>query len=162
MSFSLPTAIYSQDQLQFCAEELHAYAAALRSKAVAHTAASQAPGAEATELGLDSQALLQELPAAKRTDPAAIEALADELEAALARGARVTLTLAAPASRRLREELVVWMRTNLKPNLLVDFHVNPDIAGGLVVRTTNHVYDFSFRHQLLADTKRFTEKLDHV
>jgi len=157
MSSSLPISVHSTDQLQFCAEELHAHAAALRS----HRAAQrQAPGE--SELSLDSQALLEQLPREKRGDGAAVEALATELEAMMAHGARVTITLAALASHRLREELVRWCRTNLKSNLLVDFHVNPDIAGGMVVRTTNRVYDFSFRRQLLANPNRFTEILDHV
>ncbi|HUC86933.1 MAG TPA: F0F1 ATP synthase subunit delta [Candidatus Saccharimonadales bacterium] len=162
MSFKLPTSIHSQDQLQFCAEELHAHAAVLRSKAATHHAAANPQGHPPDELSLDSQILIELLVADKRADAAAIEALATELEAMLAHGARVTITLAALASRALRTELVEWMRMNLKANLLVDFHVNPDIAGGIVIRTTNRVYDFSFRHQLLADTKRFTKALDHV
>jgi hypothetical protein len=157
MSFKLPLTVSSLDQLQFCAEELHAYAAKLRRRHSASTTEADAP-----ELSLDSQTLLEQLPKEKRHDGAAVEALALELEAMIAHEARVTITLAALASRHLRQELVQWLRTNLKPNLLVDFHVNPDIAGGMVVRTTNRVHDFSFRHQLLADPNRFTEILDHV
>jgi ATP synthase delta (OSCP) subunit len=160
MSYKLPVTVYTLDQMQLGAVELHAYANRLHQQAA--TRHADAGQHKPVSLSIESQALLDELPPKKQTDPEAIDALATELEEMVAHGPRVSLTLAGLASHHLREELVGWLRTNLKANLLVDFHVNPDIAGGLMVRTTNHVYDFSFRRHLLEDTARFTRIFDRV
>lgn len=156
MSFKLPSALYTPDQLRVSAEELHALAAELR-----RTEGTKAAKKE-SELGSDPLVVLESLPAAVRRKHEAITAVAEELEQMLAHSPRVTITLAGLASHTLKEELVSWLRTNTAPNVLVSFHVNPDIAGGMVVRSTNHVYDFSFRKRLLDQPERFTRILEHV
>ena len=157
MKYRLPVSVYTLDQVQLGMMELQAYASNLRERSTTQRTNSAHPS-----LSVEGQALVDELPLAKRADATTLEALATELEEMVAREPRVSLTLAGLASHHLREELVGWLRTNIRPNLLVDFHTNPDIAGGMVVRTTNHVYDFSFRRHLLESPARFTRILDRV
>ena len=52
--------------------------------------------------------------------------------------------------------------TYLFNDILVEFSVNPDIAGGMVLRSTNRIYDMSFRSLLLNQPEGFTRTLENV
>jgi hypothetical protein len=153
MKLKLPRSLYSVDQALAVAEELHQYSRGLGQRG--HGKASPPLSREAT-------ALLQELPAAQRDQAAAVESLREELERLAAQAAVVTLVVAASPSAALKQELTEWLRTNVRPILLVNFHVNPEIAGGMVIRSTNRIYDCSFRAALMAHPERFTKVLDRV
>jgi len=43
------------------------------------------------------------------------------------------------------EKLMVWLRREVHPFALVNIGLQPNIAAGCVVRTTNRVFDFSLR-----------------
>lgn len=156
MAFNLPAAIYSADQLQFCSEQLHLYATAL---------AQQRRGAKNTPLPAlspESQLLLELLTLEQRTNDEAVDKFRADIETMVTATPTITVTLAALASHGLKTELTQWFRQNIRQDLLLSFVVNPDISGGMMVRTTNRVFDFSFRKLLLTDTKRFTKALENV
>lgn len=153
MKLSLPPNIYTPDQLQLCSQELTALAARSRGRSKAKLAEEA--------LSIPAQAILEGA-GVEGSDAAKVEELAVKLESLLAQSARITLTLAGPSTHALREELVAWLRTNLNPNLLVSFKVNPDIGGGMVVRTTNKIHDLSFRKRLLDDPAAFIKTLENV
>lgn len=156
MVLKLPADIHSADQLQFCAEELRRYAAA----AAGAARAEESP--PLPELSPESQILQGLLPASERQNSQSLEDLRLEIEKLITQWPSVSITLAAPAPRALKAELTGWLRQNIRPDLLVSFNVNPDIAGGMLIRTTNRVFDFSFRKLLLARPARFTEVLENV
>jgi hypothetical protein len=109
-----------------------------------------------------AEAALALLPDDARKDPAAVDQWRHRLEDMATAAPMVTLVMAVPPGPALKHELVDWLRTNVHPALLVSFHANPDIAGGLVIRSTSHVYDCSFRQGLLRQPERFTKVLEHV
>jgi hypothetical protein len=74
----------------------------------------------------------------------------------------MTITLAAPAPGDLKQSLVAWCRENISPNILVNFRFNATILGGMVVRYGSHVFDWSFKRQLLANRAHFPEVLRRV
>lgn len=90
----------------------------------------------------------------------------DELLVALGKiettSPRVTITLAAPAPGSLKKTLVEWCRHNIGANILVTFRFNSTLLGGLVVQHGSHIYDWSFRRQILAASDKFPEVLRHV
>ncbi len=90
----------------------------------------------------------------------------DELLAALGeletKSPRVTITLAAPAPGSLQRTLVDWCRKNIAANILVTFRFNATILGGLVVQHGSHIYDWSFRRQILSARGNFPEVLRRV
>lgn len=90
----------------------------------------------------------------------------DELITALEdfanRAPRINITLAAPPSLALRQALLGWCRQNINPNILADFQFNSTMLGGMMVRYGSHVYDWSFRRQILAAGRRFPEALRNV
>lgn len=152
-TFKLPVELASPDQLLATAEEIHRYTSALGGKAEAN--AKEALSEVALEV-------LQGLPESKQADRETLEDLRGQLEQLAESAPVITLTLAAPPTRGLRQELVAWLRTNVKAEVLVQFRVNPDIAGGMVIRAGSRIFDCSFRTRLLAQPERFAKRLQDV
>ena len=57
----------------------------------------------------------------------------------------VQLTFATEPEIEVVIDLVAWIRTHLHPAALVIIGLQPAIVGGCVVRTPDHIYDFSMR-----------------
>jgi len=95
----------------------------------------------------------------KRKD---LDELIDELSYIEAKSPRITITLAAIAPGSLKKSLVNWCREHIAPNVLVDFRFNSTLLGGMVVQYGSHVYDWSFRRQILAGSAKFPEVLRRV
>lgn len=132
----LPVEVEDAEQLELVAEELQTAAA---------NAASYGSG---SGLSPAAQQLVEGLAVRKRTDAAAWRELADQLQQHVEAAPVVHVGLAAAPDAQLRAELVGWFRREAHPGVLVQFRLQPDIAGGMVVRTTNKVHDFSFRRRL--------------
>jgi hypothetical protein len=74
----------------------------------------------------------------------------------------LTVTLAALPTRPVKTELVAWCRKNIAPDTLVTFQFNSSLLGGMVVRSGSHVFDWSFRRQILENRQKFPEILRNV
>lgn len=157
---SLPASIQTPDNLQYCCDEMFNFVKSL-TQAGRRKAAGGKPDAIPT-LSQASLEILKILPENQHADIKAIEGIAAELTAILEHSPVVHVTLAAPPPPTLKVSLTEWFRSNSHANTLVAFHVNPDIAGGMTVRTVNEVHDFSFRTALLAHPEKFLEVLDRV
>lgn len=153
MKPKLPDNLYSVDQVLAVAEELHQYGRQL---------AQKGPKTGDQELSAEATGMLATLPAGERDEGSKIEELREGLEQVAASAAVITLVLAAPPSAQLKQELTKWLRTNVRPQLLVNFHVDPEIAGGIVIRSTNRIFDNSFRSALMANQAQFTQVLGRV
>ena len=57
------------------------------------------------------------------------------------------ITFAADPDPAVLAQLVGWVRQNLHPAALVTVGMQPSIVGGCVVRTPDHIYDFSLKKQ---------------
>jgi hypothetical protein len=152
----LPPELYSPEQLQYVATELNDYAIVLAERRRGQR------GTRLPQLSDDSQLMLETLVEKDRDKDHEIAVLAAEIEQALRGGKIVSVTLAASPSRKLKTEIVEWFRTQIDPQMLIRFLVNPDIAGGMVVRTTSRIHDYSFRNRLLEKPDRFTKALENV
>jgi hypothetical protein len=90
----------------------------------------------------------------------------DQLIAALEKYAtdspHVVITTAAIAPVNLKTAMVTWCRQHIAANVLVDFRFNSTLLGGLVIQTGSHVYDWSFRRQILTSSVAFAEVLRRV
>lgn len=84
------------------------------------------------------------------------------LEEFAAKASFVNITLAAPAPASLRQAIVSWFRQNVRSDLLVDFNFNATMLGGMAVRYGSHVFDWSFKRQILANRSKFPEILRNV
>lgn len=73
-------------------------------------------------------------------------------------------TFASEPSSRAMNKLLVWLRANIHPQVLVSIGIQPAIAAGCIVRTTNRQFDFTLKQSfedhtdLLIKAIRATEK----
>ena len=92
--------------------------------------------------------------------------LLDELIAYLdeyaANAPQFTIILAAPPTATLKKTIVRWCRQNVSARMLINFQFNSTILGGMVVRVGSHIYDWSFRKEILANAAKFPEALRRV
>lgn len=69
------------------------------------------------------------------------------------------ISFASEATRKFTTELVVWLRTNYDSEMLLEVGLEPNIAAGCVVRTTNKMFDFSLIKHLQGQRSLLMEKL---
>ena len=60
----------------------------------------------------------------------------------------VHLTFASVADIESIKKVVAWLRTQIHPQVIVNIGLQPDIIGGVYIRTTNRVHDLSIRAKL--------------
>lgn len=62
------------------------------------------------------------------------------------------ISFAIEPSPRAFEKIILWLRRNIHPQALVSVGLQPAIAAGCVVRTTNKVFDMTLRSSLSRQT----------
>ncbi len=69
------------------------------------------------------------------------------------------ISFASEATRKFTTELVLWLRANFDSEMLVEIGLEPNIAAGSIVRTTDKVFDFSLIKHLESQRPMLMEKL---
>jgi F0F1-type ATP synthase delta subunit len=72
----------------------------------------------------------------------------------------VHISFAADPSAAFLQKIVAWFRQNTHPSILVQVGLQPNIAAGCVVRTTNRYYDFSLREHFKKSRAQLIELLE--
>lgn len=151
----LPTDLYSPEQLGAVVIELRSYTGALRDANVRAKATKSAVSApehlSALLLGVFRGA------GVKVTDLEGSEKLLKELEAIRDKAPAVHLMMAALPNRELKRKFTDWFRTAIHPYTLLTFATRADIGGGVILQAGSHVYDYSFRQQILTNRHRISE-----
>ena len=151
----LPTDLYSPEQLGAVVIELRTYIGSLRDaqvRAKSTKAEVGAPGhLSALLLGVFRGAGVQV------TDLQSSEKLLKELEAIRDKAPAVHLMMAALPNRDLKRKFTDWFRTAIHPYTLLTFATRADIGGGVIIQAGSHVYDYSFRQQILTNRHRISE-----
>lgn len=57
----------------------------------------------------------------------------------------IHMSFAAEPSAKGMQKIVTWLRNEIDPNVLLQVGLQPSIAAGCVLRTTNKYFDFSMR-----------------
>ena len=161
MKLKLQDSISSQQDLKAVIIEVREYA-----RWYSHTAIKTRVAVKnKTEPPVLSQTaidLLKDSAGAKPLTQAGLDEIIAGLQDLAESTASLTITLAAPPSNGLKKTLVAWCREHIDPNVLVSFQFNSTLLGGMVIRYGSHVYDWSFRRQILAERGKFTEVLRRV
>ena len=162
MKLNLDGSVASPQDLETVILEIKGYArwfqhTAVKRQAQAGKSTDQPPALSRTAAGL-----IKDWCGAKPLDLASLDELIASLGNYASTAPRMTITLAAPAAGSLKTALVDWCRQNVSPSILVNFEFNSALLGGLVVRCGSHVYDWSFRRQILANLNKIPEALKHV
>jgi hypothetical protein len=74
----------------------------------------------------------------------------------------VHITLAALPNRAQRQVLVDWFRNNTTSQLLISFVADRNLGGGIVVRTPNHVFNYSWSQELVGGRDKLAEIVRRV
>ncbi len=106
--------------------------------------------------------LLQEWEKQEPINTRSLDALIDTLTLYKNTAPTLTITLAAPATNDIKQTLISWCRKNIAPNVMVAFGFNSTLLGGLVVHYGSHIFDWSFRRQILDGRQKFGEVLRRV
>lgn len=162
MKFQLPNTISSPQDLRGIILEIKGYArwyahASVKKKVTNSTTNSGAPALSPT-----ARAIVRYYTHDKPFDRKDLDTVIAALEDLAKTLPQISITLAAPIPASLKKTLTAWCRENIGPNVLVNFRFNATLLGGMVVRSGSHIYDWSFRRQILAGRERFPGVLRRV
>lgn len=76
------------------------------------------------------------------------EELARQLNELKKTAPSIHISFAAEPSPKALEQVLRWLRENIHPLILLRVGLQPTIAAGCVLRTTNKIFDFSLREHL--------------
>jgi F0F1-type ATP synthase delta subunit len=88
------------------------------------------------------------------------KALKQQLDVVLGKAPLLHISFAAEPSPKALEKILVWFRTNIHPQALLQVGLQPSIAAGCVVRTANRVFDMSLREHLNDQQKFLAQLID--
>lgn len=154
--FVLPPQLYSLVEIHRVQRELEAIEEALRQQ---QTRASLA----GTPLAdMQPSELLQDLAAQNHyaiTDAANRQQLISNLSAVAEKAPVIHVGLAADPPTSFVVAITHWLRANVHPLVLVRIGLQPSIAAGCIIRTTNKVFDMSLRHRFEQNTDKLIQAL---
>jgi F0F1-type ATP synthase delta subunit len=70
---------------------------------------------------------------------------------------KMHISFAVEASPKALEKILVWLRQNVDPQVLLQVGLQPSIAAGCMLRTTNKIFDMSLRSNLKKQTPYLTQ-----
>jgi F0F1-type ATP synthase delta subunit len=82
------------------------------------------------------------------------------LEVVYTQAPRVHVSFASDPSAAFTAKIVQWFRDSVHRAILVQVGLQPTIAAGCVVRTTNKSFDFSLRHHFDEQRELLLEALE--
>jgi F0F1-type ATP synthase delta subunit len=161
MKVRLPNTVSSQQDLSALTFEIREYA-----KWFAHNAIKAKVHAKNVTppptLSPSALELVRSAGGTKLLDQKVLDELILELEDAKKTAPTITVTLAAPATGDVKQNLVAACRQHINDNALVTFKFNAGLCGGMVISYGSHVFDWSFRRQILENRASFAEVLRRV
>lgn len=83
--------------------------------------------------------------------------LGDQLDRVYKEAPNFHISFAVEASPKVLERILVWFRANIHPQLLLQVGLQPTIAAGCMLRTTNKIFDMSLRSRMTTQTNYLTE-----
>jgi len=161
MKIKIPDTISSHQDLAAVIIELRDYLKWLSHHGIMHRLSAK-DKSEEPELSSAAKDLLRDIDDKKIESEHVISELINNLENYKLSANSINITLAAPVTSTIKKNLVNWCRKNISQDILVDFKFNATILGGLVIRCGSHIYDWSFRRQILANRDKFPEVLRNV
>ena len=117
---------------------------------------------EPYQMSLNALELLNQAAGGQPISQQLLDDVLKNLESLKESAPRVTITLAALPTNKLKQTLAEWFRSHSDPETLVDFKFNATILGGMVVQHKSRVYDWSFRSKIVTSRQKFPEILRHV
>jgi hypothetical protein len=157
-SFKLPGAVYSPQLLESVIYDLQYYLDWIRQNQIRKQVGAK-PKDEPNHSD-ETVLVIKTWLAGKPATLEAVEALLEYLKNL--KLPEVHIMLAALPNRAQRLTLVDWFRNNTSQELLLSFVADRNLGGGIVVRTPNRVFDFTWKQQLIAGRDKLAGILKRV
>jgi hypothetical protein len=157
-NFVLPPQITGIADVQRLARELEQVYDYLHQAALRHDAANSVTLPKASRI-------LNELIQANKLDLShrdQYEQTVAELTAIEQNAPRIHLSFSTDPSAKFMEQVVAWLRANVHPATLVQVGLQPTLAAGCVVRTTNKQFDISLRQSFVEARPALIERLEQA
>lgn len=88
--------------------------------------------------------------------------LAEFLQLLQTKAPVIHMSFAAEPSADFTAKIVAWLRQNIHPLILVQVGLQPSIAAGCILRTTNKVFDFSLRQHFMRNRQILVDALGKI
>jgi F0F1-type ATP synthase delta subunit len=88
------------------------------------------------------------------------KSLNQELNNVISKSPLVHISFAEEPSPKALEKILVWFRTNIHAQVLLQVGLQPSIAAGCVIRTSNRVFDLSLREHLIKQQPFLMQLID--
>lgn len=135
----LPTLVFGKVEVRRLQRELESLDEFLRGMAVRRQTKFEMPRVSRMLDALANENHLDLLKGAHRTE------IAEFIKGVLDTAPTIHMSFAADPSSAFTAKIVSWLRANIHPFTLLDIGLQPNIAAGCIVRTTNKVFDMSLR-----------------
>lgn len=156
--FALPPSVYSPELLQSVRYEIEQYLAWYRENHIHKTV-----GAAAIAEPDHSAETAQTIEAWTAGRPLTLGLLEDLLDYLRELNLPIAhITLAALPNHTQRQQLVDWFRTAAGPHVLVSFVGDRNLGGGLLLRTPNRVFDYTWKQKLIDGRAKLAEVIHRV
>lgn len=73
---------------------------------------------------------------------------------------KIHISFAATPSTSFLREIIAWLRQNVHAAAMIEVGLQPSIAAGCIVRTTNKVFDLSLRDRFKMNRQMLSEALE--
>ncbi len=152
----LPVLVFGAVEVRRLGRELEELEAYLQQASIRQTAAKSSDLLPRVSRLLDALAAENNCSLLKQADRTILQ----QFLLSLATAPAMHISFASDPSSAFMAKLVAWLRTNVHPLILVQIGLQPAIAAGCVLRTTNRIFDLSLRQhfsdqkQLLIETLR--------
>jgi hypothetical protein len=156
--FQLPREIHSPELLESVKYEIEQYLAWYR-EAKVHQKVGIQPQTEPT-YSTETAKVIEAWFAVNKPSVGALEELITHLHDLHL--PVVHITLAALPNHAQRAQLVDWFRSLGGANTMLSFVADRNIGGGIVVRTPNHMFDYSWRQRLVEGRSKMGEIVARV
>lgn len=75
---------------------------------------------------------------------------------------KIHIAFAVEPSANFLKQMISWLRTNINPIILLDVGLQPALAAGCSVRTTNKLFDMSLRNRFSDSRHLLAEAIDAI
>jgi hypothetical protein len=162
MSLKLPDGISSSQDINSVIIEIRNYSQWFSHNVIKLRVGGKKTSDSPPPISAETRELLSDYEAKHSLNSSSMDELIKNLEAIKNNASSLTITLAAPATKDIRLALVAWCRKNVAKDILVNFSFNATILGGMVIRRGSHIFDWSFKRQIMANRNKFPEILRRV
>jgi len=152
----LPPAVVSLVDVSRLLRELEAFEEYMEQAQARKSGAAVTP--PRTSRLLDELARANQLNLLQDADRARLKLFLDSL----ADAPTIHISFATDPSAAFTEKVVLWLRANINPHILLQVGLQPNIAAGCMVRTANKVFDFSLRENFAQKRALLVEAVGSV